>query len=208
MHYGCDELLCEARVAVLEDAGYEVLSAETPAAVLRTLRARRVSLVIACHSIPADELESVVRQMRQYKPRVPILVVHVGGLINPQRAMESPACDMIKSIPATWDETIVLPPSEIGELAIYARRSGDTWFLACINGPGERSVDIPLSFLSDGEYQTLMVKDGKDETPATQPTTQPIGTTAIVVDKATMKGSDHIKMDLVHGGGFLARFSK
>ena len=37
--------------------------------------------------------------------------------LNPQRAVDSPACDMIKSIPATWDDTIVLPPSEIGELA-------------------------------------------------------------------------------------------
>jgi DNA-binding response OmpR family regulator len=96
LHYGSDELLSEARVAVLEDAGYEVVSADTPAAVLRTLRARRVSLVIACHSIPADELESVVHQVRQYKPRVPILVVHVGGLINPQRAMADACVDGLR----------------------------------------------------------------------------------------------------------------
>jgi alpha-glucosidase len=127
--------------------------------------------------------------------------------LNPQRALDSPACDMIKSIPSTWDETIVLPPSEIGELALYARRSGDTWFLACLNGPGARSVDIPLSFLGDGEYRTLTVKDGKDE-PATQPTTQPMGTTEIVVEKTVMKRGDHIQMKLVHGGGFIARFSK
>lgn len=127
--------------------------------------------------------------------------------LNPQRALDSPACEMIKSIPSTWDETTVLPPSEIGELAIFARRSGETWFLACLNGPGQRSVDIPLSFLGDGEYRALMVKDGRDE-PATQPTTQPIGTTQIVVEKSMMKRGDRIKMDLGHGGGFIARFSK
>ena len=32
-------------------------------------------------------------------------------------SLASPAADMIKSIPATWDETVVLPPSEISEIA-------------------------------------------------------------------------------------------
>ncbi len=96
LHYGYDELLSEARVSVLEDAGYEVIFADNPAAALRALRARRVSLVIACHSVPADELESVVHQMRQYKPKVPILVVHLGGLINPQRTLVDACVDGLR----------------------------------------------------------------------------------------------------------------
>jgi alpha-glucosidase len=36
----------------------------------------------------------------------------------------------MKDIPAVWDETIVLPGSEIGELAAYARRKGNNWFVA------------------------------------------------------------------------------
>jgi DNA-binding response OmpR family regulator len=96
LHYGLDELLSEARVTVLEDAGYEVLSADSPASALRALRANRVSLVIACHSVPPDELESLVRQMRQYKPKVPILVVHVGGLIKPQRALVDACVDGLR----------------------------------------------------------------------------------------------------------------
>ena len=54
---------------------------------------------------------------------------------NPRALLASPAVEMIKAIPAVWDETIVLPPSEIGELAALARRKGDVWFVAVLNGP-------------------------------------------------------------------------
>ena len=66
---------------------------------------------------------------------------------HPQRMLDSPAGDMIKSIPPTWDETIVLPPSAIGEVAVMARRKGDTWFLAVDQraggADGRRAADVP-----------------------------------------------------------------
>ncbi len=112
LHFGYDELLSEARVAVLEDAGYEVLCADSPGAALRALRAHRVSLVIACHSIPADELESVVQHMREYKPKVPILVVHVGGLIKPSRALADACVDGLRG-----------PQHLLAQVGSWARRS-------------------------------------------------------------------------------------
>src|SRR5581483_4914135 len=123
---------------------------------------------------------------------------------NPQKALASPAVDMIKSIPSVWDETIVLPPSEIGQMALEARRSGDTWFLACLNGPKATTVDLPLSFLGDGDYHALIVRDGRDEVA----TTQPSGVTAIVVENHPATRSDHVKRDVVAGGGFIMRYSK
>ncbi len=38
---------------------------------------------------------------------------------HPKTILANPAVEMIKSIPATWDETIVLPVSEIGEVAAF-----------------------------------------------------------------------------------------
>ena len=70
---------------------------------------------------------------------------------------------MIKSIPSVWDETIVLPPSEIGEVAAFARRGGDRWFLAVLNGPEARTLRLPLSFLGAGNYRALMVRDREDD---------------------------------------------
>src|ERR1041384_1146294 len=43
---------------------------------------------------------------------------------HPQHILDNPACELIKTIPAVWDETVVLPPSEIGELVAFARRKG------------------------------------------------------------------------------------
>ncbi len=87
LHYGTDSLLTEARVRVLEDAGYDVLVVATARAAVHATRSRAVVAVVACHSVPPDELEAVVREIKQLKPRVPIIVIHVGGLIQPHRSL-------------------------------------------------------------------------------------------------------------------------
>ncbi|HEX8041834.1 MAG TPA: glycoside hydrolase family 97 N-terminal domain-containing protein, partial [Chryseosolibacter sp.] len=82
---------------------------------------------------------------------------------HPQNLLEHPAVDFIKQIPAVWDETIVLPPSAIGEVAAFARRSGEKWFVSVMNGEAERSIAIDLSFLGEGEYQATMVQDKRPD---------------------------------------------
>jgi DNA-binding NtrC family response regulator len=87
LHYGNDALLTEARARVLEDAGYEVVTAETQQAALRLLKTKPITVVVACHSIPPDELEATVREIKRANPRLPVIIVHVGGLIRPQRSL-------------------------------------------------------------------------------------------------------------------------
>ncbi|OGC02308.1 glycoside hydrolase, partial [candidate division KSB1 bacterium RBG_16_48_16] len=53
---------------------------------------------------------------------------------HPQNILNHKAVELIKEIPSVWDETVVLPASEIGEVAAFARRRGDKWFLAVLNG--------------------------------------------------------------------------
>jgi len=96
LHFGYDPLLTDARIAVLEDAGYEVITADTSAAAMRVLRTRRVHLIVACHSVPPEELQFTVRHMRLLRPKVPILVVHVGGLVDPQRALADACVDGLR----------------------------------------------------------------------------------------------------------------
>jgi alpha-glucosidase len=110
--------------------------------------------------------------------------------------LANPAADMIKSIPSSWDETKVLEPSEIGELAIFAQRKGTTWFLSVINGVSPKSLKIPLSFLNSGTYQSMQVSDVKDN-PA-----------AVKVENNPLKKSDEISLELGVGGGYIARFIK
>jgi alpha-glucosidase len=114
---------------------------------------------------------------------------------NPQSILDSPAVDVIKSIPAVWDETIVLPPSEIGEMVVYARRTGQTWFLAVMCGPEARRVRLPLSFLGEGTYRATLVRDAGDGS-------------AVTVNAASHRRADTISLDLRAGGGFVGRFSQ
>ena len=58
----------------------------------------------------------------------------------------APALDFIRKVPVVWDETRVLEPSRIGELAILARRKGDVWYVGMLNGTD--SVQR-ISFLPD-----------------------------------------------------------
>ena len=102
---------------------------------------------------------------------------------------------MIRSIPAVWDQTLVLPPSEIGEVAVFARRAGEVWFLAVLNGVTPRKIQVPLSFLGNGGYQTVLVRDLPDET-ASQVTLE-----------RSMNKANAMTIELVQGGGFLARFT-
>jgi alpha-glucosidase len=113
---------------------------------------------------------------------------------NPRTLLDSPAVDLVKSIPSTWDRTIVLPVSEIGEVAAFARRSGDRWFLAVLNGPAGRTVRLPLSFLDDGAYHALLVRD-KDDDPV-----------AVAIENRDAGSTDVLELTLRPGGGFVARF--
>jgi alpha-glucosidase len=116
---------------------------------------------------------------------------------HPQAVLDNPAADVIKSIPAVWDETIVLPESRIGELSIFARRKGDLWMLAVMAGDGtERTIKVPLSFLPEGEYTASFVRDDKTND------------AAVVVEHSTARRGDTLTIEMRSGGGFVGRFLK
>ncbi len=68
----------------------------------------------------------------------------------------SPQREVFKNIPSTWNETIVLNISQIGDLAVMARRKDHLWFLAAVNGTYNSRVveNVDLSFLSSSAYVT------------------------------------------------------
>lgn len=114
---------------------------------------------------------------------------------NPRTLLENPALGMIRSIPGTWDQTIVLPASAIGETAAFARRKGRTWFVAVDNGDAARTITIDLAFLGRGAYQVQRVND------------VPGNPADVNISNATMRRSDKLTLHLGSGGGFIARFT-
>lgn len=112
---------------------------------------------------------------------------------HPTNLLQNPALEMIKLIPSVWDETIVLPPSEIGEAAVFARRAKNIWVVAALNGTAKRDLKIPLTFLSPGDHDALLVLDD-DSKPDTLKT-----------DRKNYTRADSINLQLAPGGGFIAR---
>jgi alpha-glucosidase len=125
------------------------------------------------------------------------LLVYVA---HPQHMLDNPSVEVLKSIPSCWDETVVLPVSEIRQVAAFARRSGNTWFLAVTNGSTARNVRIDLaSFLKGPQpqggrpvpYLATLLRDTAD--PA-----------SLKVEHVTLSATDSLSIDLHSGGGFVA----
>ncbi len=115
---------------------------------------------------------------------------------HPQSVLDNPAVDVIKSIKAVWDETIVLPESKIGELSLFARRSGDMWMLAVMSAGPARTIRVPLSFLGEGPYKASLVRDNQEKADA------------VVLESKAVQRSDALTIDLAEGGGFVGRFTR
>ena len=114
---------------------------------------------------------------------------------HPVNILANPAADLIKSIPSTWDETVVLPVSVISDVAAFARRKGDRWFLAVNNGPVAKTVRVDLSFLGKGSYVATLVRDTGEAS-------------AVKIETVTADRSDPLYIELRSGGGFVGRFVK
>lgn len=114
---------------------------------------------------------------------------------HPQHILDNPAAELIKAIPSVWDETIVLPQSEIGELAAFARRRGEVWFVGVMNGLAGKTINVPIHFLTPGKYKATFVRDQLDE-PA-----------AVKIENESVTRRDSLTIRMRAGGGFVGRFN-
>lgn len=105
----------------------------------------------------------------------------------------SPGRSFIESVPVVWDETIVLPNSEIGQLAALARRKGDVWYVTVLNGENPKVFDTKMDFLPKGNYMMEIASDA------------PGNRKQIEVRKLKIKPGQRLKENLMSGGGFVAR---
>ena len=112
-----------------------------------------------------------------------------GG--HPREYLANPARDVLTAIPSVWDETRVLNGSDPGKLVVEARRSGDQWFVAVMNGAEAISVDIPLNFLGAGTWKSSQLRDTKDKADSWDR------------KDSNITRADHITLDLLPRGGFV-----
>ena len=117
-----------------------------------------------------------------------------GG--DPADYLDNPAVDILKAIPATWDETVVLSPSEVGRTAAYARRKGQNWFIGVVNGNEARPLRLSLSFLGAGSYRVERLSDVPERNDTWSRT------------QGTATRRDVLSANLRRNGGFVARLIK
>lgn len=110
--------------------------------------------------------------------------------------LSSPGRSFIESVPVVWDETIVLPESEIGELAALVRRKGDVYYLTMLNGEKPKTVDIKVDFLPKGSYVMETATDS------------PGNRKQIEIKKTKIKAGQRLKIDLMSGRGFLTKICR
>ena len=104
--------------------------------------------------------------------------------------------DALRDVPAAWDDTVGLA-GQPGDHVVIARRKGDAWWLAGINGRQARAgsrVNLGRLGTLRGRWRIVQDGDGRDE----------------VVERTAPvhEGPARAQIDLpamAAGGGFLAR---
>ena len=108
----------------------------------------------------------------------------------------NPAEDFLRHLPSTWDETIVLPGSEIGKIAGFARRCGNDWYIGVLNGADAATMEIDLSFLGSGTWNADLFGDDP-ETAAT-----------FKRENKSVKASDILTLSMSPRGGAVVWITK
>jgi alpha-glucosidase len=70
---------------------------------------------------------------------------------SPKNYRGQPGIEFLRALPTVWDETVVLA-GEVGRSIVLARRSGDRWYLAAMNGDAAATLEVPLAFLGQGQW--------------------------------------------------------
>lgn len=79
---------------------------------------------------------------------------------NPSNYMREEECTrFIAEVPTVWDETKVLN-GEVGKHITIARKKGSDWYIGSMTDWNERTLELDLSFLGDGNYKAEVFRDG------------------------------------------------
>ncbi len=118
---------------------------------------------------------------------------------NPSQGyLEPKFMDLLGSIPAGWDTTIIVD-AKVGEYIITARRKKNDWFIAGITDSSARDVTIDLSFLGEGNYTATICKDGINANRNAMD---------YAIEEKPLTANDSLQIHMAPAGGFLVRLKK
>jgi alpha-glucosidase len=104
---------------------------------------------------------------------------------------DEPELEFFDHVPTVWDDTKVLH-GKIGQYAVIARRSGESWFIGCMNADEPHTFEIPLDFLEkDRQYTSHIYSDD----PAVPTRTH------VKISRYIVESSSVLKFDIPPRGG-------
>ena len=105
--------------------------------------------------------------------------------------------DFLAKVSVTWDQTIILD-ARLQDYIITARQKGNSWYIGGMNDWTERTMDIPLHFLPDGDFTAEIIADG-------------INASRLAGDyqvrKQEVNKNSVLKITMAPGGGFVIRIN-
>lgn len=100
--------------------------------------------------------------------------------------------EFLKHVPVAWDDTRFIAGYP-GQYAILARRKGDTWYLAGVNGqnqPREERIQLG-NWMGAGNHELSLIADGKDAR-------------SFSSDRKSLKAGQSFGVKMLPHGGFVA----
>jgi hypothetical protein len=120
-------------------------------------------------------------------------IVHYADSPEFFESLPAQVVQVFRDAPALWDETHCLA-GEPGQIAVFARRTGKSWFIAGINGT-TRSLAITLDLSPYKEYpHRIFIAEGYDAN--------------MQVTAADLKTSNGWQHEMPPRGGFILRLDK
>jgi alpha-glucosidase len=110
---------------------------------------------------------------------------------SPKNYRGQPGIEFLRGMPTVWDETVVLH-AEVGKSIMMARRSGERWYLAAMNGDAATSLTVPLNFLRGKNWTLRSFADDPSSTHYE----------AVVESTREVTAKTVLPLSLASGGGF------
>jgi len=110
---------------------------------------------------------------------------------SPGNYRGQPGVEFLRNLPTVWDETVVLD-GDVARSIIIARRSGDTWYLAAMNGDEAMQLQARLTFLDKGKWTLRSFADNTESSDY-----QAVTASAVAVDAKTV-----VPISMLPAGGF------
>ncbi len=67
--------LLRFRNAVIQNAGYQVITTKETALVLQVVSKQNIDAVVICNSVPAHLKENIARELKRLKPNLPLIII-------------------------------------------------------------------------------------------------------------------------------------